>query len=615
MAENELGEVRRSAIIMNYGPGAVIDFRLPGSGAPMSVISGGLEAWDDRASAKALANEQTVNEPRLEKKLGVQGFRLPPVTPDPKKPTIDVLLGVPFPDWLQCPSCDLLRRYTHWAGESGDPARYCAECSAEQVADRNIFVVPPRFVVVCEKGHIDDFPWHVWVKHNSGCENRKTLKLEAKGAGLAGLILSCPKCKAYRPMENIFKSGALAGLKCMGRRPWLPEADESCDYDLTTAQRGASNLYFPQILSAIDIPPWSDSVQKSLGQYWQPLTQVIGGVQARRNFLEPLWPLLGITDRSIDEVARAVEQRIGLLDDPERLNLRWDEYQQFCLTENEIVVDEEFDIRPESVPDGLNNWVSRVVRVVRLREVRALRGFTRILPTPGARTNGGNGPEIELAPLSEKKPNWLPAVEVRGEGIFIELNSERLQEWMEASNVLSRIGPLIDTLIESRALYDDDKEHLSPELGARFWLIHTFAHVLMRQLSLQSGYSSASLRERLFVGNHPDAANGLLIYTASPDSDGTLGGLQRLGEINRFEPIIRQAIAGVAWCSSDPLCIEGLSASSEPSNLAACHSCVLASETSCEEFNQFLDRALLVGTPDEPELGFFSGLKNDLEPD
>jgi hypothetical protein len=173
-------------------------------------------------------------------------------------------------------------------------------------------------------------------------------------------------------------------------------------------------------------------------------------------------------------------------------------------------------------------------------------------------------------------------------------------------SVIGRVAPIVDLLSDSRSISDEDKAAPNSELTAKFLLVHTLAHVLMRQLSLQSGYSSASLRERLYVGENPEPYCGLLIYTASPDADGTLGGLQRQGESARFGPILSQAIKGVEWCSSDPLCIEGVTSATQPSNLAACHSCVLASETSCEEFNEFLDRALLVGLPDDPGVGFFS---------
>jgi hypothetical protein len=105
---------------------------------------------------------------------------------------------------------------------------------------------------------------------------------------------------------------------------------------------------------------------------------------------------------------------------------------------------------------------------------------------------------------------------------------------------------------------------------------------------------------------------GLLIFTSSPDADGTLGGLARQGDSGNIVRLFEDALASMMWCSSDPLCIDGAHSRSEPTNGAACHSCLLAAETSCEEFNSFLDRALLVGTPTQPEIGFFEDYLREL---
>ena len=272
---------------------------------------------------------------------------------------------------------------------------------------------------------------------------------------------------------------------------------------------------------------------------------------------------------------------------------------------------DEFDIRAETVPVSLAPYISRLVRVMRLREVRALTGFTRIdMPRTGQAVNP-NRPQVSVAFLSAGKKNWLPAIEVRGEGIFFELDSDAIARWEAIPAVQVRAAEIAPTLLDSMSLSDEDKQSPTDSLAARFMLCHTLAHILMRQLSLQSGYSSASLRERLFIGNNPEAMSGVMIYTASPDSDGTLGGLQRQGKAARFEETFIQALEGVRWCSSDPLCVEGVTSETEPTNLAACHSCVLTSETSCEEFNRYLDRSVLVGLPGEAAVGFFSDLLSD----
>src|SRR5262249_40336247 len=148
-----------------------------------------------------------------------------------------------------------------------------------------------------------------------------------------------------------------------------------------------------------------------------------------------------------------------------------------------------------------------------------------------------------------------------------------------------------------------DKTPLPKPITPRMLLVHTFAHSLIRQLTLDCGYSSTALRERLYVGYSPTPMAGLLIYTATGDDDGTLGGLQRQGDPARIGRTVVAAVRSQVWCSSDPLCIEDMLAPRDKLSLAACHACVLAPETACEEFNRFLDRAIMVGTPARPNLG------------
>jgi len=426
---------------------------------------------------------------------------------------------------------------------------------------------------------------------------------------LAGLHVKCEGCSAERSLENIFKRGALSdeGIKCSGRRPWLTTDDQECRLTPTTLQRGASNLYYPQLISALDIPPWSDNIQKALGQYWDSMLNVNGGAEARKMHLEFIWNQLPFADRTVDEIAQIIENRIQAINEPERENLRWDEYSQLCEAAATAAHDE-FDIRAEIVPPSLSPYINRLVRVMRLREVRALTGFTRIDTPRAGQPANPNRPPASVAFLSAGRKNWLPAIEVRGEGIFFELDPEAIGLWEALPQVKERGAAIAHALVDSMSLADEDKQGPSEELAARFLLCHTVAHILMRQLSLQSGYSSASLRERLFIGNTPEIMCGVLIYTASPDSDGTLGGLQRQGKANRFEETFIQALESVRWCSSDPLCVEGVTSETEPTNLAACHSCVLTSETSCEEFNRYLDRSVLVGVPGDAGMGFFSDL-------
>ncbi len=604
MARNKLGDLRRSAAASLFGPGAVVDFRA--GDAPISAVAAGLEEWDRNFPPAGMRNEQTVLEARLQKKLGVQGFRLPPVSAEEfDRPENKALVAVRFPNWLQCPQCNRLAESRAWSDETGQPGLYCAQCTQRMPGRRKVWVVPVRFVMACEAGHLDEFPWHSWVRHNEGCQKRTFLSLVSERAGLAGLVLSCPSCHARRSMDRVFSEETWETFpNCRGRRPWLTGADETCDQKARAVQRGASNLYFPVVESALSIPPWSDQLQEAMGVMWDQFVNVedpddralLVRILAKSE-LRPVLAELGLTpDAFIEQVNRRLSSHEEINTD----DLRGEEHRQFTSGVADHGPDREFEMRPQSVPADMSDWFSHLVRVVRLREVRALKGFTRILPP-------GDADSPNIAPISARRLDWLPAIEVRGEGIYLELDSGALLNWEKQSAVVERIRELDERhQADWRERFGDEKP--PRPITPRRVLVHTFAHALMRQLTLDCGYSSTALRERLYVGEGDAPMAGLLIYTATTDDDGTLGGLQREGTPERMERTIKAAIQAQAWCSSDPLCIEDLLAGANGMSLAACHACVLAPETSCEEFNQFLDRALLVGSAKNASLGFFHDL-------
>lgn len=604
--ENELGNLRRSTVVMTFGPGSVVDFRA--EGAPVSAVVAGLEEWDSSFRPPGLANSQTVFEPRLQQQLGVAGFRLPPVVDESYRdsdgnPDRRSLVAVRFPTWLQCPQCDRIAPSYRWSSDPGKASSYCSRCTANSPGQQQVHVIPVRFVMACEAGHLDEFPWNWWLDHNPNCKkNNNVLKLQSKGPGLSGLILSCPECKVSKSMDGIFNVHNWKGLRCNGKRPWLRTDSETCDKQPRILQRGASNLYFPVLVSALSIPPWSDILQESLGMYWSDIVETKSDDRAQFiRFLanKALKPILDELHVSPEELAALIEQRVNRYNDDSMHNLRYEEYRQLVSglgTRPES--DNEFEIRNVPVPDRLRPYFSHIVRVVRLREVKALRGFSRINPP-------GDENDQNIVPLSVQKTNWLPAIEVRGEGIFLAFNPDHLRQWERQKEVRKRADKIQDSwLNEWRERYGEGDP--TPVITPRYLLIHTWAHALIRQLTLECGYSSASLRERLYIAEDENQMAGLLIYTSTSDSDGTLGGLQRQGKPEKISRTVQAAVKAMEWCSSDPLCIEGMVAAPENHSLAACHACCLASETSCEEFNRFLDRAMLVGLPEKPEIGYFS---------
>jgi hypothetical protein len=594
-----IGQVRRSHVASSFGAGAVVDFRAP-SGAPLSGLVAGLEEWDAAApeGRKGLMHFQITTEPRLQKRLSVGGFRLPPVKDEKDGGWADVLPVVRFPRWLQCPSCERLKKADTFQHDPGRPERSCGYCST---GDHKVHAVPVRFIVACEDGHIDDFPWQRWI--NCRCSDPQ-LYLETVGAGLAGKLLRCKSagCTSKpRSLEGVFSRNSLApmGMKqCTGHRPWLPLSPEPCQQPPRVLQRGATTVYYAEVDSALDIPPFSMDLSTVVGPYWSDL----------KDLAEEQWPLFIQFNKLEEKTGKPREVLLRLLRDwkialeaeTADTPLEWAEYLQLLASEKGPVDQGEFQTRPEPVPPELYTFLNSVVLARRLREVRAHVGFTRVKPPSTA----FKAPAHRMGRLYGKALSWLPAIELRGEGIFIRFNTTRMREWEQSEAVQQRV----QELKARREKQPQDNEDEDVRTSPRFLLLHSFAHALMRQLALSCGYSSASLRERLYVGVEPREMAGVLIHTGSADSDGTLGGLVRQGREARLENTIREMLLASTWCSSDPLCITGVATLSSTDNLAACHACLLSPETSCQHFNLLLDRALLVGTPERPEVGYFNDL-------
>ncbi len=276
MPNNDLGELRRSAAAAGFGPGALVDFRA--GDAPISAVAGGLEEWDQNFPPGGMLHPQAIREVRLQRKLNVRGFRLPPVRdPASNRDAARALVAVRFPQWLQCPSCERIGPETLWDDKPGKAGRYCAPCGAKAPGRSSVAVIPVRFVLACEAGHLDEFPWHYWVGHSEGCRNRQGyLTLRSEEAGLAGLFLSCAACGQRRSMDGVFARATWDRMAdCRGKRPWLADADETCSCKPRAVQRGASNLYFPVVESALSIPPWSDRLQEALGVHFDAILNAL----------------------------------------------------------------------------------------------------------------------------------------------------------------------------------------------------------------------------------------------------------------------------------------------------------------------------------------------------
>ena len=575
--------IRRIAAVSPFGPGAIWEENRE------SFIAMDISRWPADAGA-------IVKLDRLAEELQVSGFKAPP-RQDPKRP--QRLPFYRFPEFLFCPNCRALDRYSF---ENPRDRQTClnARCFGA-------VLVPVRFIAMCAEGHIFDVDWLWWVHRNSqvNCQERHSLiwRELSGGIGLEGLRVECTKCKSSESLKDI----SHIPLRCAGRHPWEKiEKRRDCHADVLVTQRGNHNVWTPALRTALDIPPESnwepdDDLREALKEnedYKALVGQQPGGF-FEQGRIRAIAGLLKVPAEKVQELI--VEGRAGKREQPKvsPLPLRIGEWRAFLKAEaandkSRFVVE---DVNLNAYVNGqtfgdIPAWASQVQQVVaarRLREVRALRGFSRIKEAGESFKNS----TVQLVGSSlDPKIDWLPAVEVFGEGLFLRFDEDSICRWEAAPDVVKRIGELSASGLPRLGDVGDSVASMP-----RLYLLHTIAHLLIQQLIFDAGYPAASMRERLYVSDSKaeEAMCGILIYTASGDSQGSMGGLVRQSEPARFITTFGRVLERGQWCSLDPVCSETRSGEAGV-NQAACHACSLVPEVSCELRNLFLDRSLVVGS-------------------
>ena len=595
-----VGRLRKTQLVTTFGSGAIVDM------PDYSVIIAGTNYWKSFSPV--------LHEPNLERMLKVSHFKEPfvsdsnDVEPQPDVPAFR------FPYYHFCPdeNCGRLMPYRAFGDERD---RTCSIGHAR----RNI--VPSRFIAACINGHLEDFPYDWWVHRGdfSECPKEKRnnplrISFSDQTGGLESIAIKCMACGATRTMAGCMGRDALRGYRCHGRRPWLGRKKEyndptACTCQMRTLQRGASNVYFSVTASALTIPPRSSKIQQEITLKWENIESILAGNPGDiiiRSVVQGVFHSLLVQKIcSLDELVNEVKRRYAGSGDGgySGRNLREDEYRVFCMGDYDKDTDLQFRISRTQVPEFLQDFIEDVVLVKRLREVLALRGFRRISPEqPDGEDDqfAGYHQEGDCIPLGDCELNWLPAIELLGEGLFIRLREDRTAEWEDKYG--DEYGAMQSRLERSNV----GCENFSP----RYVLLHTLAHLLIRQFSLECGYSGAAIKERIY-STYPDSnvsMAGILLYTSSSDSDGSLGGLVRKGLPDSLEIIFRNMLQEASWCSSDPICIDSKAQGYDSLNYAACHACALLPETSCEMRNCLLDRAAVTGTLSNRAWGYFGSL-------
>ena len=599
MNPKSTGQIRRSQVITTYGPGSLID--LPRDSAIMAGVDGWvhpLERLDEPRLQRLLSRMTDVAHPEL---------YVPP-TPDPTEFWKKAPKGIDayrFPEWFVVQDSGL------GGGDQPSAAKPRSRRLVHRKAldDKRRFdgnpVVATRFVRACPKGHVDDLSWREFA-HSGSTKCLGHLWLDETGATgeLANLRVRCDCGKSRSMIEANDMSENALGF-CEGARPWLgPNANEECNQPTRLLIRTATNAYFPLLVRTLSIPDKAAAIDKVVAELWSDLMIVsdvfgLNFIKQKPNVAEALH---GLADEDVldaidrrrdgspgDQSVKAVEIE-AMLAVPEGFG-------------DDVPIDPNFHARklPEHLrKDTYRKEIETVVQVHRLREVLALAGFTR-LEAPMPDIDGEYRADVKRADIS-RDPAWFPAVENRGEGVMLHVSPVAMRQWQERPGVKRRIKA-----IETGYVRWAKQRNNQPTFpGGTYVMLHTLSHMLLQSMSARCGYPAASIRERVYMDDET-RRYGILLYTSSPDAEGTLGGLVQ--QARYIDDHIRQALATAALCSSDPVCAQHSPAESVEQRWlhgAACHGCTLVAETSCEMWNDYLDRALVVPTLADRDAAFFT---------
>jgi len=597
------GRSRLSQVVTTFGPGAMIDL------VDHAVLVGGLEFWSyDRQRGVPVVPEPRLRDAvarlrPLERELSVEAaFREPPMGDDKEPNRFSGIQVLEFPQWFVCQhaDCRALMRSGQLEIKSG---RYVHACTRTRQTE----CVPVRFVAACPRGHLDEFPW-VWFAHRDRerCAAPSLQLIEGATGDFSEVLVQCA-CGASAPLSAAQVEEA--NPACSGRRPWLGrDSDEDCDQRQRMLVRTASHGYFSQVMSALSVPEQGREMENAVRTHWDNLRHADAeSLPFARRLNDRLREALApFGDGAVLKVVAALREGKPIPREP----IRTAEYRQFLEQKRELpgelpTLKDSFFAREAQPEGGLPPGVARVVLAHKLREVRVQVGFTRLGPAV-ADLQGEYDLQVRTALLSQIA-DWLPASEIRGEGVLMQLDEAAVREWEQRPAVLER----------GRALLQGYDEWLKTLPGAtlafpgvRFYLLHSLSHLVLSAISLECGYAASALRERIYCApaDAPTPMAAILLMTGTPGSEGTLGGL--VGQGRRLRAHLRRAWEMGKLCSNDPVCGTHSPAGDPAERFlegAACHGCLFVAECSCERFNRYLDRALVVPTLGHPaEAAFFA---------
>ena len=609
--KTQLIPVRLSHLLRHCSVGAIV------RGPDYLMTVKDIREWTDKSGKPA--GDPILYVDGVRSALGItQELREPPVAKEMDTGRIEGVF-VPaqlFPSWMRCPRCGLLH-YKPWRGLPADEKPCCQESDPKKCKNKPQLEQAP-WTLIHADGHMADVPWHFLAhpKEGKGAQdqqrcradwNEPYLRLIDKGA--SGRKLSCKRCNATSDFEDYMQ---IAYGKTR-QQPWIREDAEVADGMATVLEINDARVHAPQTCNALVIPPESrirkGSVVDRLYSSTPKLQQIESAKTplARKGALNLIASELRCSVPQIEDALKEIGKGYPLYGQNITQGILLEsEYHALCDEMADVADDEDFVTRHHTrdwkamigtLPNGTRpgkiiKAVSRLIAVNRLKEIMVLKGFKRL---------GQEG--LLVPPDIIGKSTWLPALELYGEGVFFSLDEDLLSQW-ESHSTLSERSNDFQRRFAATGLQFDPETIVTP----RFLLLHTLAHLLIRQLETEAGYPAASLKERIYCTAGKLPMSGVLVYVAVPDVVGSLGGLAELATAERFLPLLSSVFDHADWCSLDPVCSEHGGQGPSLLNRAACHACALIPETSCAYGNVLLDRTFIKGDVATGMPAFLSGL-------
>ena len=577
--------LRPSQFIMVYGVGSIIES--PNGPRVIPVFY----RWGDRLRQRLSDPGFVIEENSISALLdGAKIFKIPTNSDYDDVTDSEILFQtIRFPMWALC-----LKHRKLYRLDTEDQTM-CTECPRMiNPHGANYRHEAIRFIRACPKGHMDDIRWDEILHHGSGCKN-KVFDWHGGQISLEHVEIICPQCSSKCTLRDIYNDAS----RCSKYFPEKKEYDSrDCDEKMQVMLRSQSSLRMPSLLTVITIPPRDSNAYLMISgmnlrsrledhpyKYWtkQKLLERLRSINENNQQAITRTQIDRMEEFEESEISDAISQIMNV----ESNQIQMDDVMKQELDALKRGASEgapsvsmrgktQFEMNREDVREIKMNLGSlRIAPVQKLRVVMVQKGYTR------TSTDTENANVVKTY-LKVNEEIWFPGLEMRGEGLFLDLPA----------------NPEIEFGEEGKIWLDRFKKN--PETYKKFhpmfiWW-HTLSHAIINMLSVDSGYSAASIRERIYFFYDSERKNihsGILLYTSQPSGDGTLGGL--VGIANNFQRMIDRALERAQNCSNDPLCSAQL-LEKERSNGAACYACLLLSETSCENSNLLLDRNLIKGT-------------------